>query len=226
MAGTGVLFVSMEMSRLQLGMRVLSLVGRVDGYRIRGNYLSQDERRRIVDASGKMSAAPLVIDDASSRTVTQVAALARRQKRSKAGLGLVVVDYLQLVEPDNNRDSRQEQVARISRRFKGMSVDIGVPVLCIAQLNREADHGAKPKLSQLRESGAIEQDADVVLFIHNERDGSTGAVLETVLIIAKQRSGPIGEIPVVFSEKFTRFDEKAPERHNEFDEFNDRRDYQ
>ncbi len=123
-----------------------------------------------------MSQAPLYVDDAPSRTVSEIAAVARRitqqeqAKPTKKRLGLIVIDYLQLIEPDNSKDPRQEQVAKIARRLKMMSRELEVPVLCLAQLNRQAEEGKDhtPRLSHLRESGAIEQDADVVMFVHRE----------------------------------------------------------
>ncbi|MBT6723118.1 MAG: replicative DNA helicase, partial [Planctomycetaceae bacterium] len=163
-----------------------------------------------------------------SRTVSEIASAARRIKRQHNDhLGLVVIDYLQLIEPDNPRDPRQEQVARIARRLKGLAREIKVPVLCLAQLNRQAEGAAdhRPKLSHLRESGAIEQDADVVMFIHREEYYRRGEDAEQFagmaeIIIAKQRNGPVGEIEVLWQKDFTRFVDKAPERLQAFDDFN------
>jgi replicative DNA helicase len=140
---------------------------------------------------------------------------------------LIVVDYLQLIEPDNPRDPRQEQVAKMARRLKGLARDLSVPVLCLSQLNRQTegtgDH--RPKLSHLRESGAIEQDADVVMFIHREEyyqrgDDAEQYAGQAEIIIAKQRNGPTGEIEMLWQKDFTRFVDKAPERLQAFDDFN------
>jgi replicative DNA helicase len=132
--------------------------------------------------------------------MTEIAATARRLKR-RENLALVVIDYLQLIEPDNSRDPRQEQVARIARRLKGLARELSIPVLCLAQLNRQAESigGHKPQLSHLRESGAIEQDADVVMFIHRDEvyakddDDRRTVAGQADLLVKKQRNGPTGE---------------------------------
>ncbi len=140
---------------------------------------------------------------------------------------MIVIDYLQLIEPDNTRDPRQEQVARIARRLKGLARDLDVPVLCLAQLNRQAEDSRdhRPRLSHLRESGAIEQDADVVMFIHREEYFHRGEEQQQYagqaeLIISKQRNGPVGEIELVWEKTFTRFHDKAPVRMEAFDNYN------
>ena len=143
--------------------------------------------------------------------------MARRIRRRERRLGLIIVDYLQLVEPDNLRDPRQEQVAKITRRLKLLARDLEVPVLCLAQLNRQAEEGrvTRPRLSHLRESGAIEQDADVVMFVYRpevdqaaqeDREQVAG---EAELIVAKQRNGPVGEIKLTWRNQFTRFTDRA-----------------
>ena len=140
---------------------------------------------------------------------------------------MIVIDYLQLIEPDNQKDPRQEQVAKIARRLKGVARELEVPVLCLAQLNRQAEDGKDhiPKLSHLRESGAIEQDADVVMFVHREeyyRRGEDAADVagQAEIIIAKQRNGPVGNIELIWRKDFTRFEDKAPDRLQVFDNFN------
>ena len=147
--------------------------------------------------------------------MTEIAAAARRLKR-REGLGLIVIDYLQLIEPDNPKDARQEQVAKIARRLKGMAREMQVPVMCLAQLNRQTEAGKDniPRLSHLRESGAIEQDADVVMFVHREeyyQRGDERAAHEgqAQIIIAKQRNGPVGDVPLTFLKQFTRFENRA-----------------
>nr|MCU0874704.1 DnaB-like helicase C-terminal domain-containing protein [Pirellulaceae bacterium] len=176
---------------------------------------------------GEISLAPLFVDDSPSRTVSEIAAAARRIKRREGGLALIAIDYLQLIEPDNPDDSRQEQVARIARRLKGLAREMKVPVLCLAQLNRQAedtrDH--RPRLSHLRESGAIEQDADVVMFVHREEYYLRGEEQKehegtAEIIISKQRNGPVGEVELRWEKKFTRFQNLAPERLQEFDNYN------
>lgn len=224
-AQAATLFVSLEMSRLELAQRMLCARGRIDGKKFRSGYLSGPDHENLLKASAELSKAPLFIDDTPSRTVTEIAATARRLKR-KAKLGLVVIDYLQLIEPDNSKDPRQEQVARIARRLKGLARELGVPVLCLAQLNRQAEatRETRPKLSHLRESGAIEQDADVVMFIHREEFGmSREEAMEkdlhgvADLIVAKQRNGPTGDIKLSWLSQFTRFENAANKAYEEFE---------
>jgi replicative DNA helicase len=222
------LFVSLEMSRQELAQRMLCSLGKIDGNKFRSGYISGEEREKLVKASSKLSRAPLFIDDTPSRTISEIAACARRLKR-KQGLGLIVIDYLQLIEPDNARDPRQEQVAKIARRLKGLARELSVPVLCLAQLNRQADpgkEGHRPRLSHLRESGAIEQDADVVMFVHRdemfmsrEEAEQQGKLGQSDLILAKQRNGPIGDVKLLWFSKYTRFESLKAESHEEFAPF-------
>ena len=224
------LFVSLEMARHELAQRLLSSQGRIDGTKFRSGIMSKDDRQKLVEASAKLSKVPLFIDDSPTRSMSEIAASARRIKR-KHGLGLLVIDYLQLVHPENPRDPRQEQVAKIARRLKGLARELSIPVLCLAQLNRQVDAGTgkdshRPRLSHLRESGAIEQDADVVMFIHREevyhskedaqQDGSTG---QADLFIAKQRNGPTGDVKLAWLHHFTRFENLAHKSHDEFDQY-------
>jgi replicative DNA helicase len=232
--GTPVLFVSLEMSSLELADRLLCSVARVNGHRLRAGTVSQEDRLRLVDTAEALSKMPLFVDDSASRTVTEIAAAARRIKRRHGSLGLIVIDYLQLIEPDNPKDPRQEQVAKIARRLKGLAREMKVPVMCLAQLNRQAEVSKDniPRLSHLRESGAIEQDADVVMFVHREIyyhgrediDERQRKELEesAQIIIAKQRNGPIGEVQLEWLRDFTRFQDPVPERLRDFDQFNDR----
>lgn len=220
-----VLFASLEMSRLELAGRMLSARAQVDGHRIRNGRLSTTDREALVEAMNEMSQYPLHIDDTPSRTVSELAAVARRMKRS-IGLSLMVVDYIQLITPEDKRAQRQEQVALIGRDLKKMARELGVPVLGVAQLNRKADEGGRPKLSHLRESGALEQDADVVLFIHREEFGLTAKEIDdkdlrgkAELIVSKQRNGPTGDVNLAWQKEFTRFVNLAPDRHGEFDQY-------
>lgn len=221
-----VLFVSLEMSGMELADRLLCSVARVNGHRLRNGTISQDDRKRLVEKAIEISNAPLYVDDSPSRTVSEVAAVARRVKQREKNLGLIVVDYLQLIEPDNSKDPRQEQVAKIARRLKGLAREQKVPVLCLAQLNRQAEDSKDhlPRLSHLRESGAIEQDADVVMFVHREEyfhrgDEAAQYQGQAKLIIAKQRNGPVGEVDLTWEKDFTRFQDRAAERHSEFDSY-------
>jgi len=221
-----VLFVSLEMSSIELADRMLCSVASVNGHRLRNGTISAADRQRLVRKAGVVSQAPLFVDDSPSRTVSEIAAAARRIRRQRDALGLIVVDYLQLIEPDNPSDPRQEQVAKIARRLKGLAREANVPVLCVAQLNRQAEDAKsrRPRLSHLRESGAIEQDADVVMFVHreeyfhhgDEKDQYEG---QAELIIAKQRNGPVGTIELRWEKEFTRFQNLAPERLQQFDDY-------
>ena len=220
-----VLFVSLEMSSIELADRLLCSVAEVDSQRLRNGTISKGDRKRLVETANKISDSPLFVDDSPSRSVTEIAAASRRIKRREKDLGLVVVDYLQLIEPDDPRDPRQEQVAKMARRLKGLARELKIPILCLAQLNRQAEVAKenRPRLSHLRESGAIEQDADVVMFVHREeyfrapddRDEVAGLA---EIIVAKQRNGPTGEVKLVWRKEFTRFADKAMDRYSEFDE--------
>lgn len=222
-----VLFVSLEMAAIELTERMLCSVAQVNGSRLRNGTLNAEDRRKLLAKAGQISTAPLYIDDSHSQTIAEIAAAARRVKRSRNDLAMIVIDYLQLIEPDNSADSRQEQVAKIARRLKGLAKELKVPVVCLAQLNRQAedtrDH--RPKLSHLRESGAIEQDADVVMFVHradyyknSEEDNEENRGKATI-IVAKQRNGPVDDIDLVWRHEYTRFEDRAPERLNEFNNF-------
>jgi len=225
-ANVPTLFVSLEMARVELAQRMLCSQGRIDANKFRSGFMSADDRQRLIEASAKLGKAQMFIDDTPARSCTEIAACARRIKR-KQGLGLIVIDYLQLIQPDDPRDPRQEQVAKMARRLKAIARELKVPVLCLAQLNRQADagrEGHRPKLSQLRESGAIEQDADVVMFIHREEyycesreeAQEKGVAGQADLIIAKQRNGPTGDIKLAWLDKYTRFENLAQKRYEEF----------
>ena len=210
------LFVSLEMSKLELAERMMCSTARVNGHKLRNGFASQADKQKLIEACAKMGGAPLFIDDTPSRNMTEIAATARRLKH-RHNLGLIVIDYLQLIDPDNPRDQRQEQVAKIARRLKGLARELSVPVLCLAQLNRQAETSKdnKPRLSHLRESGAIEQDADVVMFIHREEyyatsdDERNQLKGKAELILSKQRNGPVGSVPLSFFDEFARFDNCA-----------------
>lgn len=225
-AGAQVLFVSLEMSAIELGDRLLCSVAEVNGQRLRNGTITGDERRKLVQSAAEISQAPLFIDDSPSRTMTEIAANARRLKR-REGLGLIVIDYLQLIDPDSSRDPRQEQVAKIARRLKGLAREMEVPVLCLAQLNRqvESTRDNKPQLSHLRESGAIEQDADVVMFVHREEYYQTNEEDrerfrgEADLIIRKQRNGPVGDVKLAWVHDFTRFRNYSQKPYEEFEAY-------
>lgn len=216
-----VFFASLEMSRLELAERMLCSHGKINGTNLRSGILSPSDRSKLLEASSALSTAPIFIDDNPGRTITEIAAAARRLKRRNE-LRLIVIDYLQLIEPDNSKDPRQEQVSKIARRLKGMARELKVPVLCLSQLNRqtEASKDNIPKLSHLRESGAIEQDADVVMFVHREEyyvnDPAEKEKLrgKAELIIAKQRNGPVGNVPCTWVQNFTRFEDRAGDEYD------------
>ncbi len=222
-----VLFVSLEMACIELVDRLLCSSAQVNGHRLRNGTISKEDRRRLVEKMDEISSAPLFIDDTPGRTLTEIAAVARRLKRKEQGLALIVIDYLQLIEPDNPRDPRQEQVARIARRLKMMARELEVPVLCLAQLNRqaEASRDNRPRLNHLRESGAIEQDADVVMFVHREEYyQATAEEKEHVkgkaeIIVAKQRNGPTADIHLLWQQDYTRFVNLEHRQYDEFEQF-------
>ena len=224
--GRTTLFVSLEMSRLELAERMLCAHGRINGHKLRNGFISPTDRTKLVASSAAMSTAPLFIDDTPSRTMTEIAATARRLKRREE-LSMVVIDYLQLIEPDNPRDPRQEQVAKIARRLKALARELKVPVLCLAQLNRQAEVSKdnRPRLNHLRESGAIEQDADVVMFVHrdeyyctNDEDRARVAG-QADIIIAKQRNGPTGDVKLAWLQDYTRFENLAREGYDFAEQF-------
>ena len=211
--GHPVLLTSLEMPRLDLCERLLSFVSQVPLHKMREGTIDQAERHEIVASTGEISQARLSIDDSPRRTMTEIAATARRLKR-KGGLAMLIVDYLQLIDPENPRDPREQQVAQISKRLKSLARELAIPVLVLAQLNRqsEAQSDKRPKLSNLRESGSIEQDADVVMFVHREeyymtpvaaRDAGVEGIGE--LIVAKQRNGATGIVKLVWLKQFTQF---------------------
>ncbi len=211
------LFISLEMSRLELAERMLASYSRFDAHKLKGNRFSDADMQMLVEKNSELSQAKLFVDDTPSRSMAEIAATARRLRR-KHGLGLIIIDYLQLIEPDNSKDSRQEQVARIARRLKVLARELAIPIVCLAQLNRqtEASKDNIPRLSHLRESGAIEQDADVVMFVHREEYYRTkeeaqaeDLIGKAELIIAKQRNGPTGDVPLTWRAEYTRFESRA-----------------
>ena len=225
-SGQPTLFISLEMAAIELIERMLCSVAAVNGHQLRNGTLGQEDRRRLMEKAGLLSTVPLFIDDSPTRNVSEIAGAARRIKRQQNGrLGLIVIDYLQLIQPDSANDPRQEQVAKMARRLKGLARELEVPILCLSQLNRQTestgDH--RPKLSHLRESGAIEQDADVVMFVHRESYYKKGQAdeheteNEAQIIIEKQRNGPTGDVDLNWERNFTRFTNRAAERFNEFD---------
>jgi replicative DNA helicase len=206
---------SLEMSKESLLMRLLASQARIDAHKFRTGHFSKDDWRNMTQSLAQISETPLWIDDSGSATVTEIGAKARRLKR-EGGLSLVMVDYLQLIAARGRFSNRNEEVSSITRGLKALAKELKVPVLVLSQLTRAPERETRaPQLADLRESGAIEQDADVVLFIHRPHlykkkgEVTDEERAQTDLIIAKQRNGPVDRVPFVFLGKFTRFEEAA-----------------
>jgi replicative DNA helicase len=212
-AGTAVAVFSMEMSRDQLAMRMISSLGRVDQSHLRTGNFGDEDWARINGAIAQMKTAPIFIDDSGSLTPTEVRARARRLKREKGGLGLIVVDYLQLMQVAGTKENRATEISEISRSLKALAKELRLPVVALSQLNRSVEQRTdkKPVMSDLRESGAIEQDADLIMLIYREEvyEPETPRKGIADIIIAKQRNGPTGEVHLTFLGKYTRFENLA-----------------
>jgi len=202
-----VILFSLEQSKLELAERLLCIRARVNGHRLRAGELDEIEQDALMRASQELSEFPIWIDDAPGRTMAQIGAICRRLKR-RSGLKLVIIDYLQLIEPEDKRAPREQQIALISRRLKFLAKEIEAPVIALAQLNRgvELREDKRPRLADLRESGSIEQDADLVAFLHRpavydpeDRPG------EADVIVAKNRNGPTGNCTLAWLDKTMRF---------------------
>ena len=205
--GDPVAIFSLEMSKEEIVQRILSSVGKVDSMKLRSGQLGP-LWQRVVDAAGRMYKAPIFIDDSPVVTVTDIRAKCRRLKR-KHGLSLIVVDYLQLMEA-NGSENRQQEIAQISRHLKNLARELDVPIIAASQLNRslESREDKRPRLSDLRESGSLEQDADVVMFVYRHEyyhpeDQDKKGIAE--IIIAKHRAGSTGPVEMTFQPEFTRF---------------------
>jgi replicative DNA helicase len=203
-----VFFCSLEQSRIELAERLLCAQARVDSHRLRKGNLSSEDMEKLIEAGGVLRNARLFIDDSPGQGMLRIAANARRLKLRQK-IKMVVIDYLQLIEPENRRDPRQEQVAQISRRIKHLARELKLPVVALAQVNRSSeerqDH--RPRLADLRESGSIEQDADTVMLLHRPdryEPGQHEGVVE--VIIGKQRNGPTGEVTLSYVKQFMRFE--------------------
>ena len=206
----GCLVFSLEMGAEQLAMRLLTGRAHVSSQRLREGFVNKEEQQRLAGAALELKKAPIWIDDASHVTINQLRAKARRVFARNPGMGLIIVDYLQLVSGTDPRIPREQQIAEISRGLKGLAKELKVPVIVLSQLNRDSEKEKRqPKLSDLRESGSIEQDADVVLLLARPKDASgdfSVAADRADLIIAKQRNGPVGEIKLTFLRDITRFE--------------------
>ena len=214
--GVPVAIFSLEMSKEQLSLRMLCAEASIDSSRLRSGFFSMEDWERVTDAAGVLSAAPIFIDDSSSLSAMDVRAKARRLKMDK-NIGLIIIDYLQLMQGRAGAERRDLEISEISRGMKALAKEIGLPVIALSQLNRmlEQRTDKRPRLSDLRESGALEQDADVVAFIYRdevynkEETNPRKGIAEVIL--AKQRNGPTGDALLTFLAAYTRFENMAPD---------------
>lgn len=213
---------SLEMSTMQLIIRLLCAEGRLNAHLVRTGKLPQEEGRKLSKNVHKLINAPIYIDDTPSQTVLEIRAKARRLKSEK-NIGLIIIDYLQLMQGPSNAESREREISHISRSLKALAKELNIPVLALSQLNRsvETRTDKRPLLSDLRESGSIEQDADVVIFLNrpeqngiknfdDENKTPTEGIAE--VIIGKQRNGPTGEVRLAFIKEYARFENLAHQR--------------
>jgi replicative DNA helicase len=217
---------SLEMSRQQLGVRLLCSQARIDSKKVRTGYLATSDWPKVHEAGARLSEAKIFIDDSAALSVLDVRARARRLAAEEP-LGLIIIDYLQLMQGRGNPESRQLEVSDISRGLKALAKELNVPIIALSQLSRavESRTDKRPILSDLRESGSIEQDADVVMFIYREvvHNSETDDPGKTEILVRKQRNGPIGDVQLHFENQFTRFFDRAkrddgpPENANDFD---------
>jgi replicative DNA helicase len=206
----GVAVFSLEMSKQQLGIRLLGFESRIDATRLRTGRLKKHEWQELIDSADRLSEIPIFIDDSSAISVLEMKAKCRRLKK-RGELGLVIVDYMQLIHGRRSAESRQLEMSEISRALKGLAKDLDIPVVALSQLNRKVEDrpNKRPQLADLRESGAIEQDADVIVFIYrdevynpqSEENQNTAEI-----IIGKQRNGPTGLFKLTFLKELTRFE--------------------
>jgi replicative DNA helicase len=207
---------SLEMSKEQLSLRMLCSEARIDSSRLRGGFFSMDDWHRLTDAAGILTESPIYIDDSPSLTAMEIRAKARRLKLDK-NIGLIIIDYLQLMQGRSSAERRDLEISEISRGLKALAKELDLPVVALSQLNRmlEQRTDKRPRLSDLRESGALEQDADVVAFIYRdevynkEEDNPNRGTAE--ILLSKQRNGPTGDIHLTFLNTYTRFENPASE---------------
>ncbi len=214
---------SLEMSNEQLSMRLLTSEARIDSNRLRTGFISQDDWQNATDAAGILNEMPIFIDDSPNITVMDVRAKVRKLYQKHGELGLVIIDYLQLMKAPFRSDRRDLEIAEISRSLKALAKELNIPVLALSQLNRMLEQRAdkRPMMSDLRESGALEQDADIIAFIYRdevynkEPDNPKKGTAE--IIVAKNRNGATGVAMMTFVGQFTRFEELAPDSYQEFE---------
>ncbi len=208
----GVLIFSLEQSATDLAERLLCIFSRIDGHRLKRGDLSDEEKHEVQVAASALSELPIFIEERPGLTTSEIAAISRRLRR-KYGIGLVIIDYLQLIEPEDKQISREQQVAQITRRLKMMAKELHIPVIALAQLNRgvELRTEKQPRLADLRESGSIEQDADKVLFLHRpEAYDAKDRPGEADVIVAKNRNGRTGTVTLTWIAESMRFENFAP----------------
>lgn len=203
-----VVIFSLEMSSQQLVDRMLAAESRVNAWNLRtGNLSAENEFSKIRDSLDRLAKAPIFIDDQAANSIVKMRSVCRRVK-AEHGLGMIIIDYLQLMSTSKNYDSMVNQVTEISRSLKGLAKEFDVPVLALSQLSRAVEaRGGRPRLSDLRDSGSIEQDADVVMFIHSEDKGKDESEHTNMreILIEKHRNGPVGKVDLYFDEKMTTF---------------------
>jgi replicative DNA helicase len=206
---------SLEMSKEALGMRMLCSEAKVDAHKMRGGFFSSTDWVKLTRAAGTISEAAIFVDDSPALSALELRAKARRLKRDQ-NLGLIIVDYLQLMRGPQGADNREQEISEISRSLKALAKELSVPVMALSQLNRRVEerHDKRPQLSDLRESGAIEQDADLIAFIYRDEvyhpESPDQGVAE--IIIGKQRNGPTGTVKLTFLSQYTRFEKRAFEQ--------------
>jgi len=204
---------SLEMSTQQIAMRMLACEARVDMSNLRTGRFSAEDWRKLASASGSLAESSIFVDDTPAISVMELRSKCRRLKRENKHLDLVLIDYIQLMSGRATADNRAQEVSEISRSLKGLARELNVPVIALSQLNRSLEQRAdkRPVMSDLRESGAIEQDADVIMFIYRDEVYNKKPENEGLaeIIIAKQRNGPIGDVKLTFVHKYTRFENHA-----------------
>jgi replicative DNA helicase len=219
----GVAIFSLEMPKDQLVKRMLASEARVDSSRMRTGQVHRDDWQNLAQAAGTLSDLPIYIDDTPGLTIMELRAKSRRIM-SESGLGLIIIDYLQLMRSGTKNDSREQEISEISRSLKGLAKEMSIPIIALSQLNRgvesRGNKDKRPQLSDLRESGAIEQDADTIMFVYRDevynRESMDLGVAE--IIIGKQRAGPTGTIKVRFFNQYTRFDNLSEEESGAMEE--------
>ena len=214
-ARVGVAVFSLEMSKEQLVLRLLCSEARVDQSKVRTGHAAERDFPKIAMAASRLSDAPIYIDDTAALSVLELRAKARRLKRDRdSKLGLIIIDYLQLMRAHERTDSREQEISGISRSLKALAKELNVPVVALAQLNRQVETRADkhPVMADLRESGAIEQDADVIAFLYRPVVYDKSAEERAAeVIIAKQRNGPVGHVDLTFMSEYTRFENRTQE---------------